>query len=389
LNMRTLGATALVAIATGLLCGFAPALVHARASLTDTLKEPAGVSGSRRPGLRGTLVAVQIAVTMVLLVGAGLLMKSFVRVMSRDLRFDTQQLLTFEVHIPLSDYLKRASTRNGVPYFEISPPPSIALERIYDGLRAIPGAQAVAGTSSALLNSVVVPTVTIISDGHGASTQIATPPQSFAIGVGAVPAHFDTRDTSTAAYFLVTPQFFASIRSSPLRGRDFTEQDTSAGEWVAIINESAARRFWPDSDPLGQAFTILNSPDERPRKVIGIVRDIPLTIEGELRPAIYTSYLQQPARHGMAGANIYGQMMFMVRSTGDPMRLLPAARRIVAAVDPDRPLEHRGDGRPHAVGDSATRLFRIRDHRVCDCGHTAGSDRHLRRHGVHGGAADA
>ena len=140
----------------------------------------------------------------------------------------------------------------------------------------------------------------------------------------------------TAAYFLVTPEFFTSIRSPQLRGRDFTEHDTAAGEWVAIINESAAHRFWPESDPLGHAFTILNSPEERPRTVIGIVRDIPLTLEGELRPAIYTSYLQQPTGHPSIGANIFGQMMFMVRSTGDPMSLLPAARRVVGEVDPDR-----------------------------------------------------
>ena len=133
LSLRTLGATAFIAIVTGMLYGLAPALVHARASLTDTLKEPAGGSGSRRPRLRSVLVAVQIAVTMILLVGAGLLMKSFVRVMSRDLRFDTERLLTFEVHIPIGDYLRRRGTVDGLPYFEISPPPSIALERIYHG----------------------------------------------------------------------------------------------------------------------------------------------------------------------------------------------------------------------------------------------------------------
>ena len=341
LSMRTLGTTAFIAIVTGMLYGLAPALVHARASLTDTLKEPGGGNGSRRPRLRSVLVAVQIAVTMILLVGAGLLMKSFVRVMSRDLRFDTERLLTFEVHIPIGDYLRRRGTADGLPYFEISPPPSIALERIYSGLRAIPGAQAVAGASSPLVNSVVVPSATISLDAQRTrSATPSAPSASFAIGVGGSPSHLDERRTMTAAYFLVTPEFFTSIRSPQLRGRDFTEHDTATGEWVAIINESAAHRFWPEADPLGQTFTILNSPDERPRTVIGIVRDIPLTIEGELRPAIYTSYLQQPTGHPSIGANIFGQMMFMMRSTGDPMSLLPAARRVVGEVDPDRPMSN-------------------------------------------------
>jgi putative ABC transport system permease protein len=341
LSTRTLGATAFIAIVTGMLYGLAPAVVHARASLTDTLKEPGGGTSSRRPRLRSVLVAVQIAVTMILLVGAGLLMKSFVRVMSRDLRFDTERLLTFDVNIPISDYLRRRGTVDGLPYFEISPPPSIALERIYHGLRALPGAQAVAGVSTPLLNSIVVPSARISLDAPHTDTGITSAPSAgFAIGVGGSAAHLDERRTLTAAYFLVTPEFFTSIRSSLLRGRDFTEHDTGAGEWVAIINESAAHRFWPESDPLGQTFTILNSAEERPRKVIGIVRDIPLTLEGELRPAIYTSYLQQPTGHPAIGINIFGQMMFMVRSTGDPMSLLPAARRVVGEVDRDRPLSN-------------------------------------------------
>ena len=339
LSLRTLGATASMAILTGLLCGIAPALVHARTSLTDTLKERASGSGTRHPRLRNILVAAQIAVTMVLLIGSGLLMKSFVRVASRDLRFDPARLLTFEVRIPPGDYLQRRGSIAGLPYFEINPSPSIAFERMFRGLRAIPGTESVAGISTQLLNSLVVPSATITLDSQparGSSENSAS--ASFAIGVGANASHLDERRTLTAAYFLVTPDFFTAIRSPRLRGRDFNEHDTNGAEWVAIVNESAARRFWPTSDPLGQTFTILNSPAERPRKVIGIVPDIPLTLEGEYRAAIYTSYLQQAARYPATGANAVGQMVFMMRSTGDPASLLPAARRVVSDVDPDRPM---------------------------------------------------
>jgi|RhiMethySRZTD1v2_1073278.scaffolds.fasta_scaffold01576_5 putative ABC transport system permease protein len=336
LNLRMLGATAAVAIVTGLLYGIAPALVHARPSLTDTLKEPAGAGGRGRPRLRSALVAAQIAVTMVLLIGAGLLMRSFLNVASRDLRFDTTRLLTFEVRFPPGDYVQRRGSIAGLPYYEITPPPSLAFERMHRGLRAIPGTESVAGVSTQLLNSLVIPSATISLDGHGSSDSGAS--ASFAIGVGANASHLDERRTLTAAYFLVTPDFFTAIRSSKLRGRDFTDRDTTGGEWVAIINESAARRFWPDSDPLGQTFRILNSPEERPRKVVGIVRDIPLTREGEYRPAIYTSYLQQPSMYPSTGVGSFGQMVFMMRSTGDPMSLLPAARRVISDVAPELPL---------------------------------------------------
>jgi predicted permease len=339
LSLRTLGLTAAIAVVTGLLYGLAPALVHARSSLTGTLKEPAGDSGLHRSRLRNMLVAAQIAVTMILLVGAGLLMKSFVRVMTRDLQFNTERLLSFEVNFPLADYLKRRGTIAGLPYFEISPPPSIALERIYRGLRAIPGAESVAGVSTPLLGSLVVPSASIsLEAGSGRTTAQPVPAPSLAIGVGAVPLHVDQRRRLGAAYFLVTPEFFTSIGAPQVRGRDFDEHDTNTAEWVAVVNETAVRRFWPDSDPIGQTFTILNSPDERPRRVIGIVRDIPLTIEGDVTPAIYTSYLQQPSMHPGAGINMFGRMTFMVRAAGDPLSLLPAARRVVGEIDRDRPL---------------------------------------------------
>jgi putative ABC transport system permease protein len=78
-------------------------------------------------------------------------------------------------------------------------------------------------------------------------------------------------------------------------------------------------------------------PDERPREIIGVVHDLPLTLQGDLRPVIYTSYLQQPARLPRP-MTMFGQMMFMARTTGDAMNLLPGARRVVGDVDPDRPL---------------------------------------------------
>jgi putative ABC transport system permease protein len=142
----------------------------------------------------------------------------------------------------------------------------------------------------------------------------------------------------TASYFLITPEFFRSIRSPMVRGRDLSESDSGSSEWVVIVNESAAHRFWPGEDPLGRELTILSAPEERPRKIIGIVRDIPLTLQGEVRPAIYTSFLQQPTHYPVPGAGMFGQMVFMVRSVGEPFSLLPQARRVVDAIDRDRPL---------------------------------------------------
>jgi len=210
------------------------------------------------------------------------------------------------------------------------------LRRVYDGLRAIPGVESVAGTSFPMLNSVVLPSTTINVD-TGAPHPISRPSPSLAIGVGARAAHIEDRRMPSAAYFLVTPEFFSSIGARLVRGRDFGERDVASSPWVAIVNETAALQFWHGEDPLGRQFRMPSVPEERPREVIGVVRDIPLTLQGDARPVIYASYLQQPAMYPQ-GANMFGQMTFMLRSTGDPMSLLPAARRVVAEIAPDRPL---------------------------------------------------
>jgi putative ABC transport system permease protein len=339
-DLRTLGLTALISIVTGLLFGVAPALVSARSGLSKALKDsPSAITANLPPRFRNALVAAQIAVTVVLLVGSGLLLKSFMQLTSRDLRFDPERLLSFEVHVPSNDYMKRRASANE-DYFEVDPPPALAFERIHRGLTAIPGVESVAGSSYSLLNSVVVPSTTISVEPRG-RLETPGPAASLAIGVGGDTTHVVDRRSESAAYFLVTPGFFTSIRAQLTGGRDFGPGDVASSPWVAIVNESAARRFWPGQDPVGRRLTIPDVPDERPREIVGVVRDIPLTLQGELRPVIYTSYLQQPQRYPRP-VTMFGQMSFLVRTSGDPMSVLSAARRVVADVDPDRPLANVG-----------------------------------------------
>ena len=341
-DLRTLGMTALISITTGLVFGLVPALVSARSGLNRTLKEsPPAVTTPLPPRFRNALVAVQIAVTVVLLIGSGLLMKSFMQVVTRDLRFDADRLLTFEIHVPITDYMHTVSGRDGRSYFEIDPSPAVGFERIYRELVTVPGVESVAASSYGLLNSIVVPStnIDVTATSIPRSAPAAGAAASLAIGIGRDPTHLVDRRSLTAAYFLVTPGFFAAIRAPLVAGRDFATGDISSSPWVAIVNESAANRFWPGQNPVGRRFTMPGIPDEQPREVIGIVRDIPLTLQGELRPVVYTSYLQQPLSYPQP-VNMFGQMMFMVRATGDPMSLLPAARRIVAEIDSDRPLSN-------------------------------------------------
>jgi putative ABC transport system permease protein len=129
------------------------------------------------------------------------------------------------------------------------------------------------------------------------------------------------------------------LRAPLIRGRDFDDRDTLGSEWVAVVNETAARRFWPGQDPIGRRFTLDSVSDDRPRAVIGVVRDIPTnTRETAPRPVIYASYLQQPSRYRLPWANLLGQMTFVIRASGDPALLAPAAKKAVAEIDADIPL---------------------------------------------------
>src|SRR5262249_51800891 len=116
------------------------------------------------------------------------------------------------------------------------------------------------------------------------------------------------------------------------------DHDTSAAPWVAIINETAARRFWPGQDPIGKRFRLDTAPEEHLREVVGLAPDIPTRGRQTAADAvIYLPYLQHPLRSGPSG-NMFGVMTFVLRSPGDPMSLVPALRQAVAEIEPDRPL---------------------------------------------------
>jgi predicted permease len=126
------------------------------------------------------------------------------------------------------------------------------------------------------------------------------------------------------------------MKARVVRGRDLNDFDTAASSWVAIINESMARRFWPGEDPIGKRLTLGVVSGERPREIVGVVADIPVRRDrAESQPVIYTSYLQQSPDYRGPIANMFGQMTFLLRTPGDPLSLVPAARSAVADVDPD------------------------------------------------------
>ena len=316
LNLRMLLLTALMSLITALAFGAGPALAAYRHDLTRALKSfsPGWSTGGGRQRLRGLLVSVQVALAFVLLIGSGLLIKSYERLAGRDLNFTPQGLLTFEFRLPVGQFLHQTGTYRGFPYMAVNPDAGIEFQRIFDRLCLLPGAKSVAGISNPPINSVIVPTLMLSVEG------------------AVLPA-------GETSYFLVMPNLFATLGTPFVRGRDFDRRDTAGARWVAVINETAARRFWPGEDPLGKRFTLDSVPDDQPREVIGVVRDIPTRTRSiGPEPVVYASYLQQPLRYRLPWATLLGQMTFVVRTQGDPLLLAPDARRAVAEIDPNIPI---------------------------------------------------
>jgi putative ABC transport system permease protein len=317
LDARIVAVAALISIASGVIFGILPALAGSRWDISEF----------RKGRWREALVAAQIAVTFVLMIGAGLLTRSFLVVIARDVQFDPERLLTFQLNVPIGDFMQRRGVVGDRPYFEITPSPALMFERVHEGLKAMPGAASVAGASVQIVNALVVP----MTDVRPSPTDPGAPSSTAAV------------ETLPTAYFFVTPEFFTNIGARLLRGRDVEARDTVSSAWVAVVNESAARQLWPGVDPIGRQLTIVGVPEERPREVVGVVADIPLAVpQQDARPVIYLSYLQQPGWYPLPGANLFGSMTFMIRTAGDPMALVPAARRVVAAIDPDRPISSVG-----------------------------------------------
>ena len=306
-----------ISLFTGMVFGLAPALQGSKCNFVETLKDATrgGTAGGIRNRLRSALVSAQLAFALVLLIGSGLLIRSFLKVQGADLGCDPSGLLTFQIRIEGSQYQKPVSTYHGFPLWESSPVLATTFRQIYDRVQAVPGARAASGS--------------------------ATPPMTYALDttfeIEGKPA--PETEQPSASYYPVTPNFFQTMKIAMLRGRDFTMRDNLGAPWVMMVNETMARRFWPNEDPIGKRVRIDLSPDDPPREIIAVVHDIPTNpTQKSQPPAIFVPFFQQGV-HTM-GPKAFAQLrlVFLVRTQGDPMRLLPAMQRAVAEIDPNRPL---------------------------------------------------
>ena len=327
LDARVLAVTVIVILATSVLFAIVPAAQTSRVNLADPLKESSrgSTTDARRQRARSILVVGQMALALVLLAGAGLLIRSFAHAMDSHLGADPRNVLTFDFRLPLREVTTAAGRYRGVGLWDINPSAAQKFDRVNARLQSVPGVVSAAAinTPPFLGQALDMP---FLIEGHPAPS-----PSASAAG--------SQQEQQTAHYFAVTPGFFATMRTPLQRGRDFDSHDGDTAPLVIAINETLARRFFPDENPIGRRITLDFVPNERPRQIIAVVGD---TATGPLQraaaPVVYVPQLQQSAQFTGPWSFLRIGMYFVVRTSGDPMSVVPAVQRAVAEIDRDTPV---------------------------------------------------
>lgn len=293
IDASVLGFTLLVSVLTGLVFGTAPALDATRVDLHVTMKEGGRGSPGGRQALRRLLVVSEVALSLVLLVGAGLLMKSFYMLLHVDPGFNPKNAIVMTLVLPQSKYEEAEQTLS-------------LYARLLEAVRALPGVQAAGAVNNLPLG-----------DGHSDTT--------FIVEGRPIP----NPDQRPHAWFSpVTTGYFEAMGIRLLRGRGFDQHDTAQAGRVIVINESMAKEFWPGENPVGKRIgTGIGAPQGPTwREVVGVVGNVhSFGLDREEPSSMYFPHEQVPSR----------RMNVVVRTAGDPLALAASLRSTVWRFDPD------------------------------------------------------
>lgn len=284
--------TMAISILAGVLFGLAPAIEMWRPDLNAVLRaEGRGTSSGRRShALRNLLVVFQVALSTVLLMGAGLLVHSYLQLPARP-GFEPRHLLTMAVALPPTRYARGTQM-------------SAFFDELVKRVRALPGVRAAAVTSALPV------TPTRISP---------------ALPEGQPQVALAERPMFNIQMF--SPGFADTMRIPVVRGREFTDHDGEHDPLVVMVNQSAVRRYWPNENPIGKRIWVGRVPDAM--QVVGVLGDVPnVNLAADPQPEIYMPFAQRP----------WAAMTLIARLQGDPNRFIPAIRAAVFAIDRDQPV---------------------------------------------------
>jgi predicted permease len=291
LDWRVMAFVIGVTTVTGIIFGIAPALRATRTDVNSALKEQSRSVAGGRSVLGKALLVAQVAISLVLLIGAGLFLRTLDNLRKVDVGFNPHNVALFRVNPTLNRYDNAQTHR--------------IFDQLHERLRATPGVRAVAWSNPALLS------------GSTNSTSMFVQGRSYAPGV---------RDSIFRV--VVSPTFFETMEIPIVTGRGFTPRDAEGAPLVTIINEAAARKYFPNESPIGRRFGS-SVEDAGKLEIIGILRDARYnSMRDPLPPTMYVPYLQSQ----------FGVTTFEVRTAGEPLAAINAIREAVRQVDPKLPM---------------------------------------------------
>jgi len=292
---RVLGFTIGISVLSGIFFGLAPAIQSSRLNLNSSLKEGGrSGEGAGKRRIRSALVVAEIAMSLVLLIGAGLMIKSFAALQKVNIGFNPDNLVTMEISLPGSRYRDRAQI---ITFYQ----------QLLQKVEALPGVE------SAATSVCLPPDLLQISDDFVVEGSATSPDQTHPV----------------AALLLSSPSYFKTLAIPLLQGREFTEADKVGAPPVMIINETLARKFFPGENPIGKRIR-QNANSRNPfSEVVGVVGDVKYSGIGEpTEYAIYEPSIQNPS------SSVY----LAVRVSTNPLSLVPAIRGEVWSLDKDLPV---------------------------------------------------
>lgn len=299
LNFTVLTWTMAISVLTGVVFGLAPALEATRLNLNDGLKEGKGtdVHGPRSRRLRSALVVTEVALAIILLVSSGLLIRSFIRLRQIDTGFNIDNTLTMVLRLPAKKY---SEDQQVVSFFQ----------QLTERANSLPGVR-----SAGIVNYLP------LYGGLGARTVFT---------IDGKPAPPPGRELDLSTHVRVAdPGYFKTMGIPLLRGRNFSQLETSEAKQVVLISDSLARKYFPGEDPIGKRISVMMFEKPNPTEIIGIVGDV--RYEKLIEQPEPTSYFPHPEL-------TYPFMTLVIRTEGDPAGLAPAVQREVRALDPEQPI---------------------------------------------------
>jgi putative ABC transport system permease protein len=314
LNAPLLLCLSAMGVLTGVIVALVPGWQASRADINEALKDGSrGTDGGGGTGLRGVLIVLEVALALILLVGAGLMIRTARSAAAIDPGFDPSHVTMMRFDLSGPRYAYQAPNR----------PPNIR----YVDLHVDQFIEQVTAQVKQLLGV------------QSAGMAARAPRGKFEI-VGRtfeIPGHPKTAGQPPMA--LVNPataDFLPTLRVPLLRGRGLSERDLENAPWVAVINETMANRYWPKQDPLGQFIRLETVDEEQPRQIVGIVKDIPQFPAEPTMPEVYTSYFQLPRVYPGNGQSTRFHPQLVVRSAEDSRRVAERVRGVIQRFDIDQ-----------------------------------------------------